>query len=131
MLEWSQTNEECKAQRQSGDEAQPSSSEIDLKALILVFRRGYKSFVGLDYFRKFCRLKLKHQIFGWIRTFLVHLRLRTLFNTTHVSEFRHLCSAAQPLNSSMKTNYNSRCRNSKTLSEFLSKTCFTAFVLFE
>ena len=54
---------------------QPSGLKIDLKALMLLFRKLYKFFVGLEWFRIYCDLKFKHPIFRWIQIFPVNLML--------------------------------------------------------
>ena len=55
----------------------PSSLKIDLKALMLLFRTLYKSFVGLKYFWRYCGLKFKHQIFGCIQKFPPPFRVKS------------------------------------------------------
>ena len=54
---------------------QPSSLKIDLKALMHLFRKLHKSFVGLEEFRRYCGLKFKHPIFGWIQNFCGQLKV--------------------------------------------------------
>ena len=64
---------------------QPSSSEIRLEALIVFFRRRYKSLSDSNsLFRKYCGgLTFEHQIFGWIRKF------SRPYSVTHQTSIQH------------------------------------------
>ena len=83
-LNCSQRHHACKVLAQSPEPvplAGPHSSslKIDLKALMLFFRTLYKSFVGLEYFRRYCGLKFKHQNFGCIHKFPPPFRVKHLY----------------------------------------------------
>ena len=94
MLKCNQRHEACKVLAQSPEPVrpQPSSLNIKMKALIVLF---CESFVGLEQFRRYCGLKFKHQILGWIRKCAGPFRVNLFFQS--LSVFWVLNSVLEPV----------------------------------
>ena len=99
MLKSNQRHDACKVLQSP----EPSSLKFDLKALMLLFRKLYKSFVGLEQFR-YCGLKFKHPFLDGSKIFPVNLRL----NKTRTSKVGAISKAKKRKTFFLRNTWNFR-----------------------